>query len=317
MSNAIASGRKVTLEVPGSTCNLGAGLDTIGLALNIYSRMTFQVVDKDDQSHIPFIKLNGGIARQSLPEDQGNLIYTLLSKIWQYDHELLGRLRISVESDIPLGCGLGSSSAAIVGALWASNVLEDRIPTANTLLAEGCALEGHPESLSASLYGSMVVCAPSVKARQIVTQRLDWPLDWHLLAVVPDYTLHTSELRAALPKHVKHEDAVFNIQRVALLVAAVTRADEAAMEEALHDRLHEQYREKFVPELKKLRRDLVNEPILGCVLSGAGSSVVVFVHEKRKKQVRERIDHYLEKESKLYQVLDLKVASEGMQELEI
>ncbi|MBZ0190041.1 MAG: hypothetical protein K8F91_27620, partial [Candidatus Obscuribacterales bacterium] len=132
-----------------------------------------------------------------------------------------------------------------------------------------------------------------------------------------DYTLHTSELRAALPKHVKHEDAVFNIQRVALLVAAVTRADEAAMEEALHDRLHEQYREKFVPELKKLRRDLVNEPILGCVLSGAGSSVVVFVHEKRKKQVRERIDHYLEKESKLYQVLDLKVASEGMQELEI
>lgn len=317
LSKAIASGRKVTLEVPGSTCNLGPGLDTIGLALNIYSRMTFQILEKGEQVDVPFIRLKGGIARQSLPEDQGNLIYTLLSKIWRHDTDLLGRLRISVQSDIPLGCGLGSSSAAIVGALWASNVLEDRIPTANTLLAEGCALEGHPETLAASLYGSMVVCAPSMKGRKIITQRLEWPEEWHVLAVVPDYTLHTSDLRAALPKHVKHEDAVFNAQRVALLVAAVTRADESAMEEALNDRLHEPYREKFVPELKQLRRELVNEPIIGCVLSGAGSSVVVFVHERRKPQVLTRINDFLAAESKNHQVLDLQVSEEGMQEIEI
>lgn len=148
-------------------------------------------------------------------------------------------------------------------------------------------------------------------------QRLEWPEEWHVLAVVPDYTLHTSDLRAALPKHVKHEDAVFNAQRVALLVAAVTRADESAMEEALNDRLHEPYREKFVPELKQLRRELVNEPIIGCVLSGAGSSVVVFVHERRKPQVLTRINDFLAAESKNHQVLDLQVSEEGMQEIEI
>src|SRR5579883_3081534 len=278
---AIASGRKVTLVVPGSTANLGPGLDTIGLALNIYSRMTFQVVEEDEHSDIPLIKLTGGIKR-SQPEDQGKLIYTMLSKIWEHDNTLLKRIRITVQSDIPLGCGLGSRSSAILGALWASYVLEDRIPTAQSLLAEGCELEGHPEMLSACLYGGMVLCAPSVGSKdKIITQQVEWPEDWHIIAVVPNYTLHTTDLRQALPREVKHEDAVFNAQRVGLLVAAVVRHDESAMKEALHDRLHERYREKFVPERKRLRRELINEPIIGCVLSGAGSSVVIIVNKKK------------------------------------
>lgn len=313
----IASGRRVTLVVPGSTSNLGPGLDTIGLALNMHSKMTFDVVDEDKAADIPFIKLTGAIKR-SQPEDQGKLVYTILSKIWEHDHDLLKRVRITVQSDIPLGCGLGSSASSILGALWASSVFEDRIPTAQTLLAEGCALEGHPETLAASLYGGMVVCAPSVSGNRIITQRLEWPEDWHILAVVPGYSLHTADLRAALPKQIKLEDAIFNTQRVGLLVAAVTRSDESAMKEALNDRLHERYREQFVPELKKLRRELVNEPILGCVLSGAGSSCVVIVNKKKKDQVFERLVHFAKSdEQQEHRILDLQVTKEGMQELEI
>jgi len=313
----IASGRRVTLVVPGSTANLGPGLDTIGLALNIQSKMTFHVVDESEAANIPFIRLTGGI-RKSQPEDQGKLVYTILSKIWEHDNDLLKRIRITVQSDIPLGCGLGSSASSILGALWASSVFQDKIPTAQTLLAEGCDLEGHPETLAASLYGGMVVCAPSVSGNRIITQRIEWPDDWHIIAVVPDYTLHTADLRAALPKQVKLEDAIFNSQRVGLLVAAVTRSDESAMKEALNDRMHEKYREKFVPELKQLRRELVNEPILGCVLSGAGSSCVVIVNRKKKDQVIERLEHYAKSEpDREVKVLDLQVSKEGMQELEI
>lgn len=312
----IEGGKKVTLVVPGSTCNLGPGLDCIALALNIYSRLTFQVLEESENAEMPYIQLKGGIAKRSDPESQGDLIYHLLKEIWEHNHDLLGRLRISVTSDIPLGSGLGSSSAAIVGAIWASNVLEDRIPTATQLLAEGCDLEGHPESLAASLYGNMVVCAPSVGGHRIVTQRLEWPEDWHIIAIVPEYTLHTHDLRAVLPKHVKYEDAVFNAQRTALLVAAVARADETAMHEALHDRLHEQYRTQFVPELEQLRRELVNEPILGCVMSGAGSSTVVFVKEKNKEKVVRKLNHWAAAQENPHRIINLQVATEGMQEVE-
>jgi len=315
-SNTIASGRRVTLVVPGSTSNLGPGLDTIGLALNIRSKMTFHVAEESEAANMPFVKLSGAI-RKSQPEDQGKLVYKILSKIWEHDNDLLKRVRITVQSDIPLGCGLGSSASSILGALWASSVFCDKIPTAQTLLAEGCVLEGHPETLAASLYGGMVVCAPSVNGNRIITQQIAWPDDWHILAVVPDYTLHTADLRAALPKQVKLEDAIFNAQRVGLLVAAVTRSDESAMKEALNDRLHEQYREKFVPELKQLRRELVNDPVIGCVLSGAGSSCVIIVKSKKKEQVKERLEHFAQSAEKPHRILDLQVSKEGMQELEI
>src|SRR5579885_1659995 len=172
--------------------------------------------------------------------------------------------------------------------------------------------------LSACLYGGMVLCAPSVGSKdKIITQQVEWPEDWHIIAVVPNYTLHTTDLRQALPREVKHEDAVFNAQRVGLLVAAVVRHDESAMKEALHDRLHERYREKFVPELKRLRRELINEPIIGCVLSGAGSSVVIIVNKKKKSQIMERLTQWAASENQSHRLLDLEVAKEGMQELEM
>lgn len=312
----IKQGRKITLKLPGSTSNLGPGLDCLGLALNIYSRMSFFLLEENDPS-VPLITFRGDIAKSSLAQDQGNLTYTILSKLWQRDHHLLDRVRIMVDSEIPLGVGLGSSSTAIVGALWAANVLKDRIPTAPSLLAEACELEGHPENLAACLLGGMVVCCPAASGKRIVTQRLVWPADWRLLVFTPNYTLNTHAARAVLPKQVHFEDAIYNVHKVAQLVAAVARSDESAVREAFDDRLHEPFRAKIVPELSRLRRELMNEPILGCVLSGAGSSVVTIVHKRSKDAVAERINQWIKAEGKQGHLLDLQVDDQGIQELEL
>lgn len=293
LKKAFDRSRRFTLRLPGSTSNLGSGLDCVGLALNIYSTMTFFVLDENDPG-IPLITFKGSIAKNSLAQEQGKLTYTILSKLWQRDHDLLQRVRIIVDSEIPLGVGLGSSATAILGALWAASVLKDRIPSAPSLLAEASLLEGHPENLAACLLGNMVVSSPSSfsSSKSIVTQRLNWPKEWHLLVVSPQYSLTTANARAVLPAQVKMEDAIFNVQKVASLVAAVARRDESAFKDALDDRLHEPYRAQLVPELAKLRRELMNEPIMGCTLSGAGSSVLVIVHEKRKAQVKERLGYW-------------------------
>lgn len=316
LEKLLIKGRKITLKMPGCTSNLGPGLDCLGLAVNIYSQMSFFLLEENDPG-IPLISFKGEIAKSSLAQDQGKLTYTILSKLWRRDNDLLQRVRILVDSEIPLGAGLGSSSTAILGALWAASVLKDRIPSAPTLLAEADELEGHPETLAACLLGGLVVSARSNNNQKIITQRIQWPRDWHLLVVCPQYTLTTAASRAVLPKQVKLEDAVRNLQSTALMVAAVARNDESAFRDAIDDRLHEPYRNQLVPELARLRRELINEPILGCTLSGGGSSVVVYVTEKRKEQVKERINHWLETEAKPPRLLDLQVDDQGIQELEI
>ncbi len=310
------AGEMFSLMIPGSTCNLGPGLDTIGLALEIQNTMTFQLVEQGQESDRPVIKLQGEVANQSLPEHQNYLIETIINKIWQNDNKLFRRLQVTIRSDVPLGSGLGNRTATIIGALWAYNLLKDSIPTAATLLAEGCAVEGHPESLAASLYGGLAVCTPSIDGSRIVTQSVKWPDEWRIVAIIPKYTLVTKNMRDILPKQVTMEDAIANMQRVAYLVAAVSRVDESAMKESLHDRLHEPYREKYVPELAKIRQELENEPILGCALSGAGSSSVVFVHKRNEHQVLERLEHWSKKEESIYKIMSLRAAAEGVKEVE-
>lgn len=301
----------LTLKIPAATVNLGPGLDSLGLALTAYTYITFELLKKND-SDIPRISLRGEIATISQSRDQGDLIHTILKKLCGKT-EMFNRLRITVDSDIPLGCGLGASGAAILGAVWANQVLKGEVPTRSKLLALATDIEGHPEGMTASLSGGLTICA--TEKNNVFTQKVHWPEDWHILAVIPPYSLTTPVARAVLPKDVSLEDAIYNVQRVALLVAAVGQADERTMSAAMKDRLHESYRTDLVPELNQLRKALKLSPIIGCVLSGAGSSILVVVRQRHKVEVSESINKWIEHSSRGSRLLSLQVDQEGMQEL--
>lgn len=302
--------RKLTVRVPGSTANLGPGFDALALALNLYCTLNLSILEHNDKS-VPLITLKGRLL-SGLPKDHNNLIYTVLSNLWENDRDLLQRVRITIESDIPLGKGLGSSAAAIMGAVWAAYALTDHVPDPSSMLLKASELEGHADNVSASLLGGLVVCARSIKARSIVTQKLIWPREWCPIVVVPPYVLSTKKARAILPKTVSREDAVNNVQRVALLLAAVSNRDEDAMQEAMHDRLHEPYRLSLVPELAAVRKALSDFPVLGCVLSGAGSSVLTVVNQRQRRQVLQCLKDWSESRPESCEVFDLQVDQEGL-----
>lgn len=304
----------LSLKIPGSVSNLGPGFDALGLAINLYTRVNFVLYETKRNSE-PIVSLKGDIAKKSQTKDQGVLIYHFLSELWQQDHDLLQRIRITVESNIPLGCGLGSSAAATLGALWASYHFKGLLPTRADILKEGTRLEGHPENWAASLIGNLVVCGRSADGESIVAEEVKWPERWKIIAVVPQYTLTTQEARAILPKRVDFDDAVANIQRTALIVAAAASVNEAVMKQALHDRLHEQYREKLVPELPHLRRHLAHHNIIGCVLAGGGSSTLVIVDQRHKHDVLADLKLWAQTWPSPPTILDLSVDTSGLQEV--
>jgi homoserine kinase len=145
-----------------------------------------------------------------------------------------------------------------------------------------------------------------------VAKQHEWPPAWKPIVIVPSERLQTTTMRSLLPTSVKLDDAIKNVQRTALLVSSVYRVDEQGLQESLHDELHESYRQSHITLLPKLRRILVNEPILGCVASGAGPSVLILVHERNKERVLAQIKNWEGTEEDKITILDLEVDTEGI-----
>jgi homoserine kinase len=301
------------LRIPGSTSNLGPGLDTLALALRLYTYLTIEILDAP-ASEKPIVSLTGRGAEGSQQSDQANLVYKVISTLLRHDVSLLRQARVTIKSEVPLGAGLGSTSSAILGALWASSIIQDLVPTRGWILQQAGMIGGHTEFLAASLMGGLVISSTE-DSSEITTQRLSWPDNWHILALVPEYRLASPQARAVLPETVALKNAIYNIQRTALLVAAVVNEDEESLRKALDDRLHEQYRTNLVPHLQPLRSYLSDQPILGCVLSGAGAGMIVFVNERRKEEVRRCVLEWIGSQSHKIEIFDLQADQEGIQEL--
>ncbi|PWU00814.1 MAG: homoserine kinase [Candidatus Melainabacteria bacterium] len=305
----------VTVEVPGSTANLGPGFDTLALALTIYARLTFTLLPENEKN-APFVAASG-MDQSSLETAIPRFIFKVLQERIKMQPQIIKRLHLDVDSQIPIGRGFGSSAAMVMATLYASERLCKRVPDRQSLLSLGAAIEGHADNAAASLLGGLVVTSIADDRRTVLAKRLEWPEDWHLILVVPPRQLTTNKARSVLPKTVPYEDAVYNVQRTALLLAAIQNQDEELAREALHDRLHEKYRAELIPELEALKKEFRDSAAIGCVLSGAGSSVLMPVHEGKKKDLLKQITNWLKQQGMDSHILDLKVDEKGLKELNV
>ncbi|HEY9678309.1 MAG TPA: homoserine kinase [Drouetiella sp.] len=302
--------KQITVSVPASTANLGPGFDTLGLALSLYSRIKFTLLEKDD-SNIPLISFGNENSR-TLTNDKTNLAYKILSELWADDAEKLARVRLEITTDIPLGRGLGSSSTAILAAASAAHIFANHSIDKAALLTESCRYEGHADNLSASLFGGMTISSTHARSGRVMHQKIDWPKDWKTTVIVPPYELSTTKARAVMPKSIGMRDAVANVQNTAMLVAAIARGDERLAHEAMIDTLHEPYRLPLVPELGSLRRQFRNEPVIGIVLSGAGSSVMMVYHRRNEREIAEALKSWQSAQENQPSILNLEVDHDGL-----
>lgn len=264
----IAVGTSVSVKVPATTANLGPGFDTLGLALSLYDELEV-TVRAEPGVHVTVQGVGEGV----VPTDETNLVARSIAHVFASVKRPMPGLEILARNAIPHSRGLGSSGAAIVAGIMAGKGLLDGIVEFDpvTLLELATELEGHPDNVAPALFGGLTiawVADDGPKHKKLIAHR-----GVSAVVFVPEAAMSTALARSLQPASVPHEDAIFNVSRSALLVAALVQSPELLLA-ATEDRLHQSYRASAMRETDDLIR-MLRQHGLAAVVSGAGPSVLV------------------------------------------
>ena len=292
------------VRVPASSANLGPGFDALGLALGVYLECRFSLAEKLS------IRVSGRDAHL-ISTGEDNLIWqTALAVAQDTGADSLPPIELEIINHIPLGKGLGSSAAALTAGVVIADHLLDLKWKPLRILDEAARIEGHPDNVAACVLGSIVTSAidSGGVARAV---RLELSAKFGVAVVVPDFILPTVEARSVLPDSYSREDTVFNVQRSSLLVAALAMGQTNAFPAALEDRMHQPYRAKLVPGLSDMTK-LRAPGLLGCALSGAGPSILVF-YERGHEEVCDLVRQIFLRHGHQSEILWAQIADHGFE----
>lgn len=306
---------KVSVKVPATSANIGPGFDCLGMALPIYNVVTI------DETVLPGTGVEINILSEEenvdnliidhIPRDENSVVYKAVELLYNSIGQTPSELKINIQTSIPVTRGLGSSAAVIVGALVAANKLLGEPADESALLSIATEIEGHPDNVTPAIVGGLVMSSLENDG-SIVYRKLDWPDDWAITVCIPDVELATEISRSVIPKEVPLEDAIFNLKRMGMFVNAVNKHDSDLMKLALTDRLHQPYRAKLVPGLKELSEAFKHEEdVLGCVLSGAGSSMLIISKNNIVEKVTSTTLEIMENLNVKADVRNLKIEQNG------
>lgn len=257
----------IQVSVPATSANMGAGFDSLGLAVSLHNVFTFE-----EAEGIQISSVDG----THVPAGSNNLVYRSARVVYDQLGIPLRGLRITQRNDIPMARGLGSSSACIVAGILGANALLGGRLTKRQMLTLATAIEGHPDNVAPAMLGGFVTSV--IDEGQVYSVKKDIDPELAFAAFVPDFRLLTAKARAALPQMVSHKDAVYNLSRAALATAAFCDGDYALLGVATKDVLHQQYRLPLIQggdEIFELALDL---GAMAAYISGAGPTIMAVVH---------------------------------------
>ena len=273
---------------PATTANLGPGFDCLGMALDLWNRL--DVVPAPDLSSVSGVRAPASAPRMEesrdegafvevagegafeLPADASNLTFRAMQFLFDEAGLEMPPLQLRCHNTIPLSRGMGSSAAAIAGGLVAANFICDNAYSRNELLEMAATIEGHPDNVAAAVLGGLQLVVSD--GPQLYTAPIPVPEDIQAVLFIPEARIATADARAVLPRQVSVADAVFNMGRVALLVAGMALDRSEYLDVATQDRLHQPYRQPLFPAIKLIFAAARDAGALGVFLSGSGSTVL-------------------------------------------
>ncbi len=270
----------VTVLTPATSANLGPGFDSLGLALQLYNR--FEVEESKGDPQNPTIEIDGVLGSE-LSTGADNLFFRSFALLFERTHIDVPAVRIRLTTNIPPGCGLGSSATAVVGGLVAANEwlrfkgLE--VPKEELLeLAVEAEAGNHPDNVAPALLGGLV--ATTNMEGKIHAIKAPFPDALKAVIFTPSFPMDTIAGRKLLPASYSKADVTFNTGRVALLLTALQMGRYEVIGEAMQDRLHQPYRQALFPAMPEIIQAAVAAGAYGACLSGGGSSLIALTSSR-------------------------------------
>jgi len=268
--------RRVTVYAPATTANLGPGFDCLGMALDFGNTITLEQADALQ------IDVHGEGSKE-LTDPNCNRVFHAVAAAYGRMREPIPPLRLSSQNLVPLCRGLGSSAAAAIAGLLAANALLGDALTQDDILLLATEMEGHPDNVAPALLGG---CQVAVRADgRIVTAPLPLLAGLRVALYIPDFQMPTAQARALLADAVPREDAVFNLGRAALLVAALAGDRPDLLRLATQDRLHQPARTRLFPAMPLIIEAATDAGAHGAFLSGGGSAIAALAEESQAQAV--------------------------------
>ncbi len=262
--------KRARVRVPASTANLGSGFDTLGMALTLYNEVELT----EEGEGLQLVVDGEGKAALEKAGAQNLVVRAIQATLEDLGFRLPG-LKVCQINRIPLRRGLGSSAAACLGGIAAAARLAGVELSTDEILARALPFEGHPDNIAPALMGGLT--ASAIVEGRVVSARVPVPERLRAVVVIPSLEMTTKRAREVLPKQVPFQDAVFNLTRLALLLAGLATDRLDLLAAGSEDRLHQPYRAGLLPGMEAIIEEGRRAGALAAFLSGAGSSLLALV----------------------------------------
>lgn len=260
----------ITVRVPATSANMGAGFDCMGVAVNLYNTIEISETGKG-------LEVIGSNIADYIPRGNRNLIYRSMLAVFDKVGYSVRGIRISQKSDIPVTRGLGSSSACIIGGMIAANVLSGKQLSYSELLNIALEFEGHADNITPAMFGGM--CISVVKNKKIIHKSVKIDPSVKFAAIIPVYSVGTKKARKSLPGRLSYEDAVFNMSRAVSFALCMSEGRLENLRELVQDRMHQIYRKNNVKHFDDIFQKSYEFGSKATYLSGSGPSIICIIND--------------------------------------
>ena len=291
----------IEVRVPASSANIGSGFDCFGIALSLYNTIRVSETEKG-------LYIVNSNTQEFIPNGERNLIYRSVMRVFDEVGYTKKGLKISQYSNIPMTRGLGSSSACIVGGLLAGNAISGRNLDMNRIFELADELEGHPDNVSAALFGGF--CISLRDEEGLFKNSIKITSQIEFLAMIPDYYMVTKKSRELLPQTVSIKDASYNIAHASSLAAAFATGNFKNLNIYCRDMLHQKYRQEIVSDMDSIFKKCMELGALGVYLSGSGPTIIAIIN-KGDKNIFDNIKDYFIKNNIKRKCLRLSIDNVG------